>query len=867
MPTVETQVHGYRRGHELLASSAELPKDDQSVIDRLSDVAGPLRPNERFEPYLSGYPLPSGTRYVLARTWQDLTVARAGCVRTLSLIIPLPDWADAPALAPFLDQLDPNVFPEEASAVVRALSTTLRPPAPAPGFQGGELLEALFLEEPKPVAVFDASAPEQVAVRIIAAMWAAIRRNFSFSTFARSPRRIEGRYFDLVFAPKEARSKFTDWPGRRVDGRADHGERHRWTGTLVQRVFEDPLPRLLRDDEIALVGRYDADSAAALRIALLWNELLGKIDRTPTAALGLLDIANSRRSWNPATMSAMDPAIASAVRAAFETLTDSEMWDFISAIAKKMQGRTMHEGRRSVSSVATELAARAPEGAVALVDRSVAGDAIADLMTSIGDGLAIGARTHATDLLVGARPETLGRLIAASDALARLVSDTPPLVDRAETVLRQLDPELLARVRNRLLPLLVEDRQLPAARPLIDTLDAGALAEEVRYLASVNDFAAPGFYDAIESRARACGEIRQLRDVLLHQRPSPHRNAFVQTTLRSSPEDASWVLADARLDEDLKKRLLLKLLRAADPEQFVRIVSDEGVRDGVLEIASPEITDILRRMLAGASLPPEVHTGVALRIIPMLDPGEALSLAKETLGGRLRSTPAGAEIDTIVQLLALIGQDLDGGWAAREGLESVPAIVASRNLKAFDAAPTPVRRQFLEAIDEISRILAERYPLDLDADAFGACSRLLLDSAHIAAATALRAAGRLLPGLMMSRWEPVSELVAAAFPMVYRELAKEDDVPDLLKFIPFVDWDRCKSARRQLVSTFMSSSWRPGDLALTACRCFDVAKILRRTAKTYGGDAYIERIAADLSRLPDPCRELIESTLSAIRAD
>ena len=74
---VDRQIHGYRQGHQLLAASSPLPKPDQSLVDRLSDVAGPLRPREQFEPYLTVYPLPSGERVVMARTWQDTTVARA----------------------------------------------------------------------------------------------------------------------------------------------------------------------------------------------------------------------------------------------------------------------------------------------------------------------------------------------------------------------------------------------------------------------------------------------------------------------------------------------------------------------------------------------------------------------------------------------------------------------------------------------------------------------------------------------------------------------------------------------------------------------------------------------------------------------
>lgn len=151
MIVVDTQIHGYLRGHQLLSSSVDLPKSDQSVIDMLSDVAGPLRPNERFEPYLSGYPLPSGDRYVLARTWQDLTVARAGCVRTLSLVIPALEWATAKSLSPFLDLLDPFAFPQtrEAASRMASFSPEVRPIAPVRDFRGGELLEALFLEETK----------------------------------------------------------------------------------------------------------------------------------------------------------------------------------------------------------------------------------------------------------------------------------------------------------------------------------------------------------------------------------------------------------------------------------------------------------------------------------------------------------------------------------------------------------------------------------------------------------------------------------------------------------------------------------------------------------------------------------------------
>jgi hypothetical protein len=106
----------------------------------------------------------------------------------------------------------------------------------------------------------------------------------------------------------------------------------------------------------------------------------------------------------------------------------------------------------------------------------------------------------------------------------------------------------------------------------------------------------------------------------------------------------------------------------------------------------------------------------------------------------------------------------------------------------------------------------------------------------------------LMSSLFHARRQPVSRMIAALFPMIYQELAKADDIPDLLKFIPFLDWDRCNTARHELVTAFMSSSWRAGDLALTACRCGDIATILKRVARSYGGEEYLARIENNLRK-------------------
>lgn len=122
------------------------------------------------------------------------------------------------------------------------------------------------------------------------------------------------RFRPSVRAPKDARAKFADWNGRRVDGRSIQGGEHRWTDTIVSGVFDQPFPKLLSANEIGLVGGgdQDIDNAAAFRIALLWDELVAKLHTTPTAALGLLDIANSGKVRDSLALEAVEPSIADA---------------------------------------------------------------------------------------------------------------------------------------------------------------------------------------------------------------------------------------------------------------------------------------------------------------------------------------------------------------------------------------------------------------------------------------------------------------------------------------------------------------------------------------------------------------------------
>lgn len=863
---IESQIHGYREGHQMLSASASLSKHDQLLIDRLSDMAGPLRPGEMFEPYLSGYPLPSRDYYVLARTVQDLEVSRAGCVRTWSLLIPRTVWSSATGIKVFVDLLDPGLFPLEAHEVVIS-DQEISPLPPVEDLGATDLVEAVFLEEGAPVAAFGVSEPELVVVRLLTSLWPGVRARFSVSTFALSPRKIQGQNFDLVFSPRDARPKFSNWSGRRVDWRVERKARHPWTSRIVERVFNAPFPRLLEEGKHDLIESEQRGGTGALRIALMWEDLLRQVERSPSAALGLLDIASSGMVDSVEAYRTVEPLLARAAKRAVSDLPVSDAWDFLGAMVRKLDRNPLNGGMDAVGEASVELAGRDPSGAVLLLDRKNTNGDVDTILRWIAMGLARSFDNAAERALLRGSPDTLARLICAESPLAERIVNTPLLGQRLSDVLPILSSTLFDDVKRVILPLLLEDAQLEIVRVVLATLDESDLLEMVQKLSDTNDFRATTFMDPIVDRARELGAIEPLRDCLVSVPVSESRDLFIYSTIAPSVEDFIWLLEGEELEGQTVESFVANILRGADDEQFEILLSDDRIGASVLSRLSLEASDVLNRAIVEVDLCLPVYLSTTLRLLLVIEGERRVELALKALERCLARKFDGDEVNTICMLLGAVGSGLDGEWVVRCGLRRrVSASICNRNLLAFDRAPDTARKRILTSIDELARILERRYNVDLDAHGATACAHLMLDASIIHPDAVLKASGRILPMLLRSTRKPVSILVAATFPFVYLELAKEDVRPSLLGIMLFVDWDRCKTARRKLVGAFLDSSvWAPGDLALTACRCLDVDRILKRTAKSFGGDAYLERMELDLERLPEDCEKLTVETMKTIK--
>lgn len=82
---IEQILHGYKDGHELLASSISLSAKDARYMRIQSDISGNLSLEDC---YVKGYPLLEEKFYVIATTWYAPEMKRPGCVWTHSLLIP-----------------------------------------------------------------------------------------------------------------------------------------------------------------------------------------------------------------------------------------------------------------------------------------------------------------------------------------------------------------------------------------------------------------------------------------------------------------------------------------------------------------------------------------------------------------------------------------------------------------------------------------------------------------------------------------------------------------------------------------------------------------------------------------------------------
>ena len=206
---VEQALHGYGEGHELLASSSELPREARRMLLSTSDLSGHGFV-DGFDGYLTGYPLPAIQKYALGRTWYAPEMSRPGCVWTHTLLI---DFADIPRLDTIQSLLHHFRRPasvDKTNKYKTPLKIDVDSTAASVKVTEGaclRVLDALYGERMAPVLIEASHADEYngLVFAIWAQQWPRLRRRFAFCTGALSLRSVGKSVLDLQIVPRSRR--------------------------------------------------------------------------------------------------------------------------------------------------------------------------------------------------------------------------------------------------------------------------------------------------------------------------------------------------------------------------------------------------------------------------------------------------------------------------------------------------------------------------------------------------------------------------------------------------------------------------------------------------------------------------------------
>jgi hypothetical protein len=871
---IEQQSHGYKSGHQLLATSVRLARGDQDVVDRLSDLSGPLRPAETIDPYLTAYPLPSGSFYILARTWQDLKAPRAGCVLTRSLLVPMAVWEVVEFPASLIENLIPVDKQETLVESIEFDPYPIRLPRIA-SKRTTALVEALFLEDRKPIVLFDENDSTLISERLLSAFWPGMRRVFSLCTLALSPRSISGKSFDLMFAPRSARSRFSQWDGRIIEVSSGREEisRHRWTTVTAKHIFEDDLPSLLSLDALGILRLDERADESSLRLALLWNELLEKSESSPTAILGLLDILNSLGRSSPEELLPFVSVLIRGVDLAQRSMSPPDALRFLLTLSGKFPSRRPPiDVLNKIREVFCWVAERDPRAAVSLVlDPSLGKQTHAPIVTAgIGDGLAnLCDSSQFLALASSLQAEDELRLFAYSkawaEAMMRATEISPPdlWTEMLVNALQYPDGELRAKSRRNVVQLL----RVPAHAPLLSAVlrdsDNEVLFSVVEQIRDTTQFTIAEFDEPLRRAARGTEGILGLRQAILASNPNTDSDRFLLATIRPYANDIEWLLGEDRLTDYRRLSLLDTVLSKASERDLQSLVQNEPLSEKIEEALVKELPSTatqIARVLICANVPVGRLLRNGCRVLPLVETGLKADLTLRMLTVGLSSADS-SENAALEELISESVNFLDTHrlialaipWNASEQR-------VSDNVVLLDRAKSEIRTGILGDIEELSdRLIGRRREIVPD-DFVRSWARLLADSGLVNQRAQTRAAGSVLSFALAERYKPVGPLIVIAFPIVYAELRAGNETPGLLAFF-FPDWDRCKTARRNIVQAFLGSNWQATEFIKAVEPTGDLRRVFDQLLREPNGESFLARLRDDVSRLPAQERKRMEAAI------
>lgn len=214
--TVLQTLHGYSDGHRLLFGSIPLASQDARKMLVLSDLSGPS-PKLDAQGYLTGYPLETSGKYVLARTWPAPEMPRPGCVWTHSLVVDFADLASIQSVRK-LQLLFKRPGGRMSGREYAEKLTIIAPEEQEPFVEldawTRSVINALYSKPAnKVIAVDRSSSHEDAILAIWMQQWPRLRRSFRFCSNVGADRSTKSDPFDLQVLQPNTRVNQSRFPG------------------------------------------------------------------------------------------------------------------------------------------------------------------------------------------------------------------------------------------------------------------------------------------------------------------------------------------------------------------------------------------------------------------------------------------------------------------------------------------------------------------------------------------------------------------------------------------------------------------------------------------------------------------------------
>ena len=843
------QLHGYRSGHQLLHSTVRIQRKDQDRIDQLSDMAGPLRPGEKFDPYVSAYPLPSSEYFVLARTEQDHAAPRAGCVITNSLLVPRVYWEQDASPASLIELLEASV---EEGAVPAPAHGRDRDLEPVRSPLLAELVESLFLRERRPVVVFDAPNPVTIALRLLTAFWPAMRREFSLCTFALSPRMVGAKSFDLVFAPESARSRFSDWEGWRIGSATRTGSvGHRWADQIQASVFQSDKPTLLPSAQVrALGGNEGSEDEAFLRLLMLWGDLQEKAPKSPMAVLGLIDIASSRGALNGRLL---EPEICNAMNVAAKVMKAGEAWKFLGTLMEKLSGKPLsQEMSRGLRAVVRKLVQREWKPALEFLVEHVEapGTNSGRLAQEVAGSLAAEKTSELTDYLELLPADVLIQVLLLDNDLLTLAlnaepdDDASPMVEAIMKGWRGLSKRERASNEMRLLAHVQGEHQTDLVVEILGEMQAERLSAAVELIWNERGMRDTRLGDAFCSVAIAREVGEDVRAVLAGAGGDESTDYCIARLLKPNGKDMKWVLENPQLGER-RTRLLGLFVEDAKQEDLEVAFGEPELASDTLDMFMGEVSEYKIAaakmvLLPSLTLGEQVEHG--LKLYAHLESLER-RIVGQCIASAMLSDLGGRNAKEIETGLSVVLPDIDMLRVIDDVFDvDRDGAVISRLLERMEEFTPETRSSIERCGDRIVELITGRSKFDLTADGAISLTKLIVRTKPRATNIYIQMCCRVLPFAMSGRDMPASPLIVEAFPTVHNGLEGEREYFGLLHMFLLTDWDRARTLRKELVRAYMKSAWPPVDLAVAGLKAQALGRILKRVMKEPAGGRFLDEI-------------------------